>query len=149
MLRNCLHQNGNVSQVHNIQGAETVGQVARTIPRFYAALNDRQADHQSTMVEVEGKIVEEFVSVLIDPRSSHIYITPRIVEIFSFKKLKHIKSWLVQIATGTKRKVSEVVENFPLVMNGLVTCVDLNVIPLGSYYVLIVMDWLEAHKAKD
>ena len=44
----------------------------------------------------------------------------------------------------TKRKVSEVVEKFPLVMNGLVTCVDLNVLPLGSYDVLIGMDWLDA-----
>ena len=31
-------------------------------------------------------------------------------------------------------------------MNGLVTCVYLNVLPLGSYDFLIGMDWLEAHK---
>ena len=31
-------------------------------------------------------------------------------------------------------------------MNGLSTCVDLNVLPLGSYDVLIGMDWLEAHR---
>ena len=31
-------------------------------------------------------------------------------------------------------------------MNGLVTCVDLNVLPLRFYDVLIGMDWLEAHK---
>ena len=53
---------------------------------------------------------------------------------------------LVQLATGTKRKVSEVVGKFPLVMDELVTCVDLNVLPLGSYDVLIGMDWLEAHR---
>ena len=52
MLRNYPHQNGNVSQVHNIQGAEIVGQVTRTIPRIYAPLKDHQTDHQSTMVEV-------------------------------------------------------------------------------------------------
>ena len=40
------------------------------------------------------------------------------------------------------------VEKCPLVMNGLVTCVDLNVLPLGSYDVLIGMDWLEAHRVK-
>ena len=40
------------------------------------------------------------------------------------------------------------VEKFPLVMNGLVTCVDMNVLPLGSYDVLIGMDWLEAHRVK-
>ena len=56
MLRNCLHQNGNVSQVHNIQKVETLVQVVRTIPRIYATLEDCQEDHQSTMVEVEGNI---------------------------------------------------------------------------------------------
>ena len=40
------------------------------------------------------------------------------------------------------------VEKCPLFMNGLVTCVDLNVLPLGSYDVLIGMDWLEAHRVK-
>ena len=40
------------------------------------------------------------------------------------------------------------VEKCPLVMNGWVTCVDLNVLPLGSYDVLIGMDWLEAHRVK-
>ena len=95
MLRNCPHQNGNVSQVHNIQGAETVGQVERTIPRIYASLEELQADHQSIVVEVEGKIARQSISVLIDPGSTHGYITPRVVEICAFKKLKHSKSWLV------------------------------------------------------
>ena len=99
MLRKCSHQNVNVIQVHNIQGAETVVQVVRTIPRIYATLEDRQADHQSTVVEVEGKIAKQYVSILIDPGSTHSYINPRIVEICAFKKLKHNKSWLVQLAT--------------------------------------------------
>jgi hypothetical protein len=30
-------------------------------------------------------------------------------------------------------------------MNGLRTKVDLNIIPLGSYYCLIGMDWLDKH----
>ena len=67
MRRNCLHENGNVRQIHNIQEAETVGQVARTIPRIYAALEDCQVDQQSTVVEIEGKIAEQYVSILIDP----------------------------------------------------------------------------------
>ena len=93
------------------------------------------------MVEVAGKIAEQSISILIDPISTHSYITPRVVDICAFNKVKHRKPWLVQLATGTKRKVSEVVEKCPLV-----TCVDLNVLPLGSYDVLIGMDWLEAHR---
>ena len=38
------------------------------------------------------------------------------------------------------------VEKCPLVMDVFVTYVDMNVLPLGSYDVLIGMDWLEAHK---
>ena len=63
-----------------------MGQVARTIPRIYVSLEDRQEDHQSMVVEFEVKIVEQSVSVLIDLGSAHSYITPRIVEIYGFEK---------------------------------------------------------------
>ena len=66
-----------------------MGQVAREIPRIYAALEDRQADHQSVVVELAGNIVEQSVSILIDPGSTHSYINPRLVEICAFKKVKH------------------------------------------------------------
>ena len=81
-----------------------MGQVARVVPRIYAALEDRQENHQSTVVEFVGKIADQSVSILIEPGSTHSYITPTVVEICAFKKIKHTKSWLVQLATGTKRK---------------------------------------------
>ena len=58
------------------------------------------------MVEVVGNIVEKYIYILIKPGSTHSYITPRVVEICAFKKVKHRKSWLVQLTIGTKRKVS-------------------------------------------
>ena len=100
------------------------------------------------MVEVAGKIVEQSVSILIETGYNHSYIAPRVVEIYAFKKVKHRKSWLLQLSIRIKRNVSEMVERCPLVMNGLVTRVDLNVLPLGSYDILVGMDWLEAHRAK-
>ena len=36
----------------------------------------------------------------------------------------------------------------PIELNGLLTKVNLNVLPLGSYDALIGMDWLEKHRAK-
>ena len=112
MRRYCTLENENARPYYNIQEAET--------------------DHHPTVVEVAGNIVKQSISILIDPGSTHSYITPIVVDICAFKKVKHRKSWLVQLATGTKRKVSEVLEKCPLVMDGLVTCVDMNVIPLGS-----------------
>ena len=103
-------ENENARPAYNIQEAEIVGQVSRIIPRIYVALEDRQADHESIVVEVASKIVEQSLSIFIDPGSTHNYITPRVVEVCAFNKVKHRKYWLVQLATGTKRKVSEVVE---------------------------------------
>ena len=100
------------------------------------------------MVEVEGEIAEQIVYVLIDLGSTHSYITPGLTEMCTLKKSKHRRSWLVQIATGIQKDVSEVVMKCPLVMDGLLTCADLNVLPLGSYDVLTGMNWLEAHRAK-
>ena len=77
MRRNCPLENESARPTYNIQEAETVDQVARAVPRIYAALEDRQADHQSAVVEVAGKIVEQSVSILIDPGSTHSYITPQ------------------------------------------------------------------------
>ena len=81
MRWNCPHENGYVKKAHNIQGDETAGQVARTVPRMYASLEDHQEDHHSIMVEFEGKIVEKSISILIDPGYTHSYITSIIVDI--------------------------------------------------------------------
>ena len=66
MHRNCPLKNESTRPAYNIQEPEKVGQVARAIPSIYASLEDRQEDHQSTVVEVAGKIVEQSISVLID-----------------------------------------------------------------------------------
>jgi hypothetical protein len=51
----------------------------------------------------------------------------------------------VQLDTGTKRKINEMVKSGPMDMNGLSTRDDLNIIHLGSYDYLIDMDWLYQH----
>jgi hypothetical protein len=69
------------------------------------------------------------------------------VENFQLLRRKHEKPWLVQPATGTKRKVTELVKSCPVYMNGLSTKDELNILPLGSYDYLIGMDWLDQHHA--
>ena len=43
-------------------------------------------------------------------------------------------------------KVIDFLKDCALIMNQFETYVKLNVLPLGSYDVLIGMDWLEQHK---
>jgi hypothetical protein len=97
------------------------------------------------MIEVEGKIHNQPIAILIDYGSSNSYINHNIVEIFGLQRSKHKKSWLVQLATWAKRKISELVRYYGIDINGLSTKVDVNIIPFGSYDFLIGMDWLEKY----
>jgi hypothetical protein len=124
-----------------------VGDMGRNVPRIYAALDNKQAEYQSHMIEVEGMINNQTITILIDSRASHSYIDPKMVESLHFPRNKHGKYWLVQLATGAKRKVNEMVKSCLMDMNGLSTREDLNILPLGSYDCLIGMDWLDQHHA--
>jgi hypothetical protein len=145
--RDCPHKNGKVRVVHNVQQAETMEDMGSRIPRIYAALDNKQAEFQSHMIEVEGMINNHAFTILIDSGASHSYIDPKMVESLHFPRNKHGKSWLVQLATGAKRKVTEMVKSCLMDMNGLSTREDLNILPLGSYDCLIGMDWLDQHHA--
>jgi hypothetical protein len=130
---------------HNILEAETLEDMGRSMPRIYATLDNKHVEYQSPMIEVEVKINNEPIKILIDSVAIHSYINDNIVEIFHLQRSKHNISWLVQLAMRDKRTINELVKYCPIDMNGLDTNVDVNIIPLGSYDFLIGMDWLEKH----
>jgi hypothetical protein len=117
------------------------------MPRIYVALDNKKDEFQSYMIEVEGMINNQPFTILVDSGASHSYIDPRVVESLHLIRSKHEKSWVVQLATETKRKVMELVKSCPVDMNGLSMKADLNILPLGSYDCLIGMDWLDQHHA--
>ena len=98
------------------------------------------------MVEVESMINQTPVTILIDPGASLSYIAPQIVEKCKLFVDKFENSWLVQLATGAKRKVTCFVKECALLMDKFETIVKLNVFPLSSYDLLIGMEWLEQHR---
>ena len=113
-----------------------VGNIGRSVHK----MDGRQEDHQSTIVEVEGKIHSHNVSILIDPRDSLSYITPSLVELNKLKKVKNDKYWLVEIAKRSKRKVTYFIANYELSINSQSTKLNMNILPLGSYDIIIKMD---------
>ena len=97
------------------------------------------------MLEVEGKILNTLVSILINSRASLSYIVPRVVEKCKLVKAKQKNACLVQLATRVKRKVTESVKHCRLSFDEMDTSVNLNIIPFRSYDILIGMEWLEYH----
>jgi hypothetical protein len=77
------------------------------------------------MIEVEGKIDNQPITILIDYVDSHSPIDPNLVERFKLKRCKHEMYWLIQLAIGTKKKIDALVRDYPMNMNGVNTKVDL------------------------
>jgi len=50
------------------------------MPIIDVALDDDQAEYQPTMIECEGMIVNQHVSILFDLGASLSYISPNVVE---------------------------------------------------------------------
>jgi hypothetical protein len=134
-----------VRTVYNVQQAVKIEDMGRNVPRICTALDNKQDEFQSYMIEVEGKINDQPISILIDSGASHSYLDPKMVEKFQLPISKLGKPWLVQLAIGEKRKINEMVKECPMEMNRLCTKDDLNIIPLGLYDCLIGMDWLDKH----
>ena len=63
------------------------------------------------------------------------------------EKSKLGKPSLVQLATATKRRIHDMVRSCSISLNGVNTNVDINIIALGSYDIVIGMDWLDKHHA--
>jgi hypothetical protein len=141
LYKDCPHRKDRVKTVHNIQESTIV----KDMRIIYATLNDRKEEYQSNMIEVEGKIINHHVVILIDSGESHCYIDPKIVDRLHLEKSKLGKEILVQLATGTKRRIHDMVRICSINLNDVNTSIDLNIIPLGSYGILIGMDWLEKH----
>eukprot|EP00253_Pinus_taeda_P029720 PITA_29720 len=141
-VKNCPQRKG-TEQLSQIHEAPTVGEVGCSIPIINAALDDRQAEYQPTMVEFEGNISNLTITVLIDPGATLSYVSPKIVEHCKLQAVRFKNPWLVQLATGAKRRVTTKIKDCSLTIAGEPVVADLNVLPLGSYDIIIDMDWLE------
>jgi hypothetical protein len=100
------------------------------------------------VVEMEGMITNHLVYILIDLGSNLSYVAPQAIDKCKLQPVRHVKPWLVQLATGTKIKVAEVILACQFIMDVLPTQETLNILPLGSYDLLVDMDWLATYNTK-
>ena len=79
-MRDCPHRQQNSKRVYNIQEATAINDVARSMPHIYGTLDNKQADHQVLVVEMEGMITNHLVSILIDLGSNFSYTAPKAID---------------------------------------------------------------------
>jgi hypothetical protein len=95
MLRDCPHRKHEYKIVYHVQDATMINDVSRSVPKIYAVVENRQEDHQASIVELEGIISKQPISILIDPGSNLSYVSPQVVEACTLHRKRHAKAWLV------------------------------------------------------
>ena len=100
--KDCPVRRKNLNNVHTTQEDTTVGDIARSVPRISASMENRKTYHQTSMVEIQGMLKDNLIPILIDPGANLSYVSPSIVELCKLQQNRFEKSWLIQLATGTK-----------------------------------------------
>ena len=114
--------------------------------RIHAAVNKHQVEHQSTVLETTGTIVDQTLSVLIDPGATESFISGAALKRIKVKAVKQNEFIFVEMASGAKQKVGGKVTGYVLYLGEFVRRANLYITILGSYDVVIGMDWLESHE---
>jgi hypothetical protein len=114
---------------------------------IHASVNDCQVEHQSTVLETTGTVADQTLSILIDPGSTESFISGAALKRIKVMVVKQDKFIFVEMASEAKQKVGGKVMDCILNLGEFVTRANLYVTILGSYDVVIGMDWLESHEA--
>ena len=93
MYRDFPHRSEKVRSIHNVQQDKTMEDTCISVPKIYAALDNNKCEFQSHMIEVEGKINNQPISILIDSGASHSYLGPKMLEIFQLPRILVNLGW--------------------------------------------------------
>jgi hypothetical protein len=125
----------------------TVGDAGRS-HRVFATVDHRQAEHQNTVIETSGLLKGKTISILFDSGATDSFISSSLIEKCGLAVVGQGVKWQVELASGAKMTTDLCVQGCNLRLGPFSTNVDLRVIPLGSYGVVLGMDWLSTHEAK-
>jgi hypothetical protein len=112
---------------------------------IHAVVNNRQVEHQSTVLETLGTIADQTFSILIDPGATERFISGATLKRIKVKAIEHDEFSYVEMASGAKKKVGGKVTDCSLNLGDFLMKANLYITILGYYDVMIGMDWLESH----
>eukprot|EP00253_Pinus_taeda_P028908 PITA_28908 len=115
--------------------------------RIHAAINHRHAEHQATVVESAGMINNIPLSVLIDPGATDSFISPSTILRCGLIAHEQSNFRMVEMASGSQQSLGSMVRDCSVNIGGCHTKINLYSTTLGTYDLIVGMDWLESHKA--
>ena len=96
------------------------------------------------MLETSGTIFDQTLSILIDPGATESFIYGAMLKRIKVKAVEQDEFSFIEMASGAKQKVGGRVTGYILNLGEFVTRANLDITILGSYDIVIGMDWLES-----
>ena len=112
---------------------------------IHETVNNRQAEHQSTVVESLGTLNHINVKILFDSGATNSFISPSALEKSGLAAYEHDDFKQVEMTSGEKKVVGPSVDNCIVYLGVCTTRLKVYVTALGVYDLIIGMDWLAAH----
>jgi hypothetical protein len=98
------------------------------------------------MLKTTGTVADQTLSILINPGATESFISGAALKRIKVKEIEQDEFSFVEMASGAKQKVRGKVTGCALNLGEFVTRANLYVTILGSYDIMIGMDWLELHE---
>ncbi|XP_052622552.1 uncharacterized protein LOC128127871 [Lactuca sativa] len=89
-----------------------------------------------------------YASILFDSGADQSFITLTFRKLLSHKSIILKEIYEVEIANSQIEKTHEILENCLLTLNNYLFHVNLMPMPIGSFDIIIGMDWLSSHRAE-
>jgi hypothetical protein len=113
--------------------------------QIHATMNNLQEEHQSTVIETSSTVVDQTLSILIDPSAKESFISGVVLKRIKVKAVEQDDFNFVEMDLGAKKKVGGKVTGCTLNLGEFFTKANMYTTILGSYDDVIGMDWLELH----
>jgi hypothetical protein len=97
------------------------------------------------MLETSGMSDDQNFSILIDPSATKSFISSASLRRIKVKAVEQDEFRYVEMALGSKQKDGGRVSDYLINLGDFVMKSNLYVTILGSYDIMIDMDWLESH----
>jgi hypothetical protein len=115
--------------------------------QIYASVNNRQAEHQSTVVESSGTLNHRNIKILFDSGATYSFISPSALEKSGLAAYDHNDFKQVEMASGEKQAIGPSVDNCIIDLGVCTTRLKVYITALGVYDLIIGMYWLATHRA--
>jgi hypothetical protein len=107
---------------------------------IYTAVNNHQAEHQSTVVESSGTLYHINFKILFDSGATDSFISPSALEKSGLAANEHDDFKQVEMASGEKQAVGPSVDNFIVDLGVCTTKLKVYITALEAYDLIIGMD---------